>query len=165
MLIKKIVIHEDLIRGFKNSALKHSPYEYIEAILGLQKDTTLFVYAFDLIGITSSIETKNYIEIVYDRPEEEIEAGSNLKYFGTIHSHPRYSLEPSDIDKSQFIETINENLVEYDGVQHEVLTDKIMGIMFAREQPKVIEYGLVFYNEAMEKIDLIITETKRGKTI
>jgi len=165
MLIKKIVIHKKLIESFKAKALLANPYEYIEAIMGLQKKDCLYVYAFDEIQIINTINSRTYKEIQYCRPEEEVEAGTKYKYFGSIHSHPGSGcdLRPSRKDISDFLNQGQQETFWEGGSEGNCLTDQIMGIMGVHRKKKVIEYGMVFYNTLMEKIDVIISENRIKK--
>ena len=157
MLIKTIVIHESLIEEFRKKALKESPYEHIAAILGCQKADTLYVHAFDELEIIQVTNTRKYRMIQYDRPEEELEAATKLKYFGTIHSHPKALPDASTEDRTEFLSHSTVDLEDYNGFQTESLLEAVMGIMSVHRRKRIIESGIVFYNTDMEKINVIIS--------
>jgi hypothetical protein len=163
-LIKNIVIHEKLIQQFKKKALKTLPFEHAEAILGLQKDDTLYVYVLDeykIIGVSKTVNNRTIkTTISYLQPEEEIEAGTGLKYFGSIHSHPFHPPIPSKIDEIEFMRTNVEEIYDLRAEQHEILTEKVMGIMSVKKRRKVNEHSLSFYNEQMESLQIIISTNK-----
>ena len=88
--------------------------------------------------------------------------GINLeKYFGTLHSHPNGTLHCSEADKQSFLEAQNEYFI-FEDCEGEQLIDEIMGIMGVEDRPKVIQYGIMFYNNALKPIELIISENKKG---
>ena len=163
MAIRRILIHKSLIDSFKRQALKVMPHEHIVALLGRMVDDDLHICALDSVNIITSTSGPLKITLYYEHPEEEIEAGTNLKYFGTLHSHPNKSLDPSEDDKKDFLNTFNN--VEYSEGPHEgeYLPEQIMGIMSVTKKKKVHQYGIQFYNIDFELIDLIISENRPKK--
>ena len=153
-MIQRIIIHKSLIDSFKRKAVKMLPKETIVAILGKQVDDELYVYAFDSLNIRRAWNTR----IEYEQPEEEMEAGTTLKYFGTLHSHSNGMLHLSEMDKKSFLECQSEYFI-FEDCEGEQLIDEIMGIMGIARRPKVIQYGIMFYNNALKPIELIISET------
>ena len=164
MAIRRIVIHKSLIDSFKRKALKVMPHEHIVALLGRMVEKDLHICALDNINIVATRSGPLKITLQYDHPEEEIEAGTTLKYFGTLHSHPNKSLDPSNDDKKDFLNTFNN--VEYSEGQHEgeYLQDQIMGIMSVIKKKKVHQYGIQFYDIDLQPIDLIISENRPKKS-
>lgn len=155
MFITQIVIHNDIVNEFKQKALRAYPNECISAILGKQVMDTLYIYALDDL----SVNRTNPRGISYQSAEEEIEAGTNLKYFGTIHTHSNAVLTHSYIDKKGFIadqfkETNSCGFID------EILEDRIMGIMAIADRKKVFQWGLIFFNEQMQQIETLISESK-----
>lgn len=162
-MIKRIIIHKTLIDSFKRKALRAIPKEHIVAILGkLSTDhESLYAYAFDEIEITSQTDTAKHVYLEYYQPEEEIEAGTTLKYYGTLHSHPRGSTAPSEQDKEDFrahFNNENENFRQY---VLEYLPDEIMGIMRVIKKNRVTQYALTFYNIDMTPLELYISESRK----
>lgn len=161
-MIGRIIVHKSLIDSFKRKAVKAMPYEIIVAILGRMVKNELHIYAFDTIEVETSISGPRVMTLQYGQPEEEIEAGTNLKYFGTLHSHPNSDAVPSEADKKDFVEKFNAEEFSANGIALEFLRDEIMGIMSLRRKKSVIHYSLMFYNIDFEPIELIISETKKG---
>jgi len=161
-MMQRIVVHKSLIDSFKRRAVKAMPYEIIVAVLGKMVKNELHIYAFDTIEVETSISGARVMTLQYGQPEEEIEAGTTLKYFGTLHSHPNSDAVPSEADKADFVEKFNAEEFSSDGIALEYLRDEIMGIMSLRRKKSVIHYSLVFYNIDFQPIELIISETKKG---
>lgn len=160
--IKRVVIHSLLLNSFKRKCLEAYPYEYITAVLGKQKGTTLYIHALDKLDITEQVNAKRKLFIQYDQPEEEMEAGTNLKYFGTIHSHPGYGgCIPSDDDKKDLSITATESDYSDGSVAGETLTDKLMGIMYLEKRTKVNHFGLVFYDVNYNQLEVLISDNVR----
>jgi proteasome lid subunit RPN8/RPN11 len=155
MLIKQIVIHNDIVNEFKQKARNAFPRECIAALMGKQILETLYIHALDEINVIKTT-TEN---LIYNRASEELLAGTKLKYFGTIHSHPNALLTYSTTDKNDFIsEQYKESLT--DGYIDESLEDKVMGIMVLNDRKKVFQWGIVFFNQKLEQIETLISETK-----
>lgn len=158
-MISSIVVHQKLVNTFKRKAVKAIPQEIIVAILGKMDEDILYIHAFDYLDIDKHNSTAKKITITYSQPEEEIEAGTKLKYFGTLHSHPNSTIEPTDVDISEFRKVFNAEPVVLDGEEVEYLHDEIMGIMSVTKKKKVIQYNLVFYNIDLEPIPISYSET------
>lgn len=162
-MIQRIIVHKSLIDSFKKKAIKAMPHEIIVAVLGKLVNDELHIYAFDEIEVEDSIVGSKRMVLKYWQPEEEMEAGTTLKYFGTLHSHPNCTVEPSEIDKKYFIEIFNAEEFLHEGFEWEYLHDEIMGIMSLKSRSKVVQYGLAFYNVDFEPIEVIISETKKER--
>ena len=162
-IINRIIIHESLLDFFKKKALKALPYEVIVAILGKIVGDELHICAFDEIDIKSATVDAKKWTLTYNQPEEEIEAGTTLKYFGTLHSHPNGKTDPSEEDKEDFLIRFNGEEITFRGLICEHLYDEIMGIMSIKPMKYVIHYGLSFYNIDLEKIEIIISENRKRK--
>jgi proteasome lid subunit RPN8/RPN11 len=162
-MIERIVVHKSLVDSFKRKAAKAMPHEIIVAVLGKMANDELHIYAFDHIEVDSSVVGARRMMLQYGQPEEEMEAGTNLKYYGTLHSHPNSTTKPSDIDKKDFMEKFNAEEISQEGEVFEYLHDEIMGIMSLNKKTKVIQYGLVFYNIDFEPIEIIIAEDKKNQ--
>lgn len=160
-MIKRVIIHKSLIDSFKKEAVKVLPWEYIVALLGKMKGDDLHIYAFDRLEITSWTNGQRKATLEYWQPEEEIEAGTSLKYFGTLHSHPYGTTEPSEDDKVDFRRIYNDGEYEDGKFAGEQLRDEIMGIMRVEKKKRVIQYGIAFYNIDLEPIEVIISETRK----
>lgn len=160
-MIKKIIIHESLLTRFKGTAFNAVPFEHIEAILGKQVKEVLYVYALAEIKIFSMTNTKDMKIISYYPPEEDIQADTGYKYFGSLHTHPNGDISPSTEDIADFIRGETEEFYWEGEEQVEILNEKIMGIMSIRRRKKVYEIGIVFYNTDMEKLELVITENRK----
>jgi proteasome lid subunit RPN8/RPN11 len=161
-MIGRLIVHKSLIDSFKRKAVKAMPYEVIVAVLGKMVKNELHIYAFDTIEVETSISGARVMMLQYGQPEEEMEAGTTLKYYGTLHSHPNSDAVPSEIDKADFVEKFNGEAFTHDGLEWEYLRDEIMGIMSLSRKKSVIHYSLMFYNIDFEPIELIISETKKG---
>ena len=161
-MIKRIVIHKKILESFKRKAVKAMPNEIIVAILGkMEKHDVLHIYALDTLEVVSS-EVKTRVKILkYYQPEEEMEAGTTLKYFGTLHTHPDMAIEPSEADKKDFLEKFNAEEINHMGTTWEYLPDEIMGILSFKRGKKVIQYTLAFYNIDFQQIQVTISEDKR----
>jgi proteasome lid subunit RPN8/RPN11 len=162
-MIQRIIIHKSLIDSFKKTAIKALPWEYIVAVLGKMICDDLHVYAFDKINMDSWINDTNESTLHYWQPEEEVEAGSGLKYFGTLHSHPNGTTQPSECDIKDFRKKYNHgDYTDEEGFIGEELCDEIMGIMQVAKKKRVIHYGITFYNINLEPIEVIISETRKS---
>ncbi len=161
-MIQRIVVHKSLIDSFKKKAVKAMPHEIIVAVLGKIVKNELHIYATDTLEVETSIVGARRMMLQYNQPEEEIEAGTTLKYYGTLHSHPNSTVEPSNVDKADFVEKFNGEESIHAGIEYEYLRDEIMGIMSLRRKKSVVHYSLVFYNIDFEPIELIISENKKG---
>jgi hypothetical protein len=128
--------------------------------LGKIINDDLHISVFDSLEILSAVNDKEYYYLNYSQPEEEMEAGTSLKFFGTLHSHPTGSTKPSEQDISDFLDKHNNE--DYGDEEHEweYLHDEIMGIMGIKKHRKVIQYGLVFYDIDMKPIEVIISEDR-----
>jgi proteasome lid subunit RPN8/RPN11 len=161
-MITEIVIHKSLIDEFKQDALGFYPHEHIQAILGRQFGSKLIVYAFYDLNNLERSKNEREVSIRFDAPEIEIE-DTKYKYFGNIHSHPDGPLKYSKWDAQEFVSR-QEELIIYDrGYQVELLSEKIMGIMQINKLKAGCQWGIVFYNEDLEIIPLVISETSDKK--
>jgi hypothetical protein len=170
MDVHRIIIEKKTLEGFKRRAFKAFPNEHIEAVLGRFEPSnkvrmnTLYVYAFDELDQAKSGKRR----IDYFLPEEEVEAGTTLKYFGTLHTHPKTHCEPSPDDWESFLKTsqVEEQPVETYYVQ--ILLDEVMGIMYLDKKSTKKMYGFAFYNRQGQQIEFIISEIpkrrRRGKS-
>lgn len=162
-MIQQVVIHKRLVDAFKRRALAVMPHEHIVAVMGRQQGETLYVHAFDVVDVFNKVSNDKEIAISYYQPEEEIEAGTTLKYFGTLHSHPNRALRPSKTDIKDFLEGHNSDFYPCGTWHGETLRDEIMGIMRVNKNKKVNQWGLVFYNIDLSPLELLIAENKRGQ--
>ena len=161
-MIQQVIIHKRLVDEFKRRALAAMPYEHIVAVMGRQQGETLYVHALDVLDVYSNVSNDKEIAISYQQPEEEIEAGTTLKYFGTLHSHPNRALRPSKADIKDFREGPNSDFYSKGTWHGETLRDEIMGIMRVNKNKKVNQWGMVFYNIDLSPVELLIAENKRG---
>jgi proteasome lid subunit RPN8/RPN11 len=160
-MIQRIIIHKSTLDSFKRKAIKALPYETIVAIIGKVENNELLIYDFDTLNIISSEDDGEWIMLKYDQPEEEIEV-DDIKYFGTLHTHPDATTEPSSIDIEDFFTRYNAEEYCHDGYEWEYLHDEIMGIMSIKNKENVIQYGLNFYNIDLKPIEIVISESKKG---
>jgi|ERR1035438_2992397 proteasome lid subunit RPN8/RPN11 len=156
-MIERIIVHKTLIDSFKRKAVKALPNEIIVAVLGKMEKNDLHVYAFDKLEVVKSKHTF----IQYEQPEEELEAGSDLKYFGTLHSHPNGTLHTSEDDRESFFNAHNSDHFMIEDHEGEQLMDEIMGIMGIVRKRKVIHYGIAFYNSEIKPIEVIFSENRK----
>jgi hypothetical protein len=163
MLITEIIIHASTITKFKKDSIKYYPKEHIQAILGIQTGSKLYVYAFYDMDVIKRTNDKKEISIDYRCPEIEIEEDSIYKYFGNIHTHPNGPLKYSNCDVKEFLDRSANDTIDYEKYQYELLPGKIMGIMQINKIKNGYQYGLIFYNENLENIPLIISEAKEKK--
>lgn len=162
MNITRIVVDKYILDGFKRRALKEFPKEHIEAILGkAQADGTILqIHAFDEI---EKYESKKY-EVNYAQPEDEIEAGTTLKYYGTLHTHPTTDTTPSSYDWKDFLGTQEDECLvggEKRGYYVHTMADEIMGIMYINKNTRQKFFGFAFYNRQGNQIELVISEKLR----
>jgi len=162
-MIQRIIIHKTLVDSFKRKALKAFPHEHIVAILGKMVGNDLHVCALDELDEVETFNNSKYCFIQYYQPEEEIEAGTTLKYFGTLHSHPAGTLKPSEEDRHGFFKAYNEDSFEFQGHEGEQLCDQIMGIMRIVKLPKIIQHGLAFYDIDFKSLEILISEDRKKK--
>lgn len=161
MDVHRIVIEKKVLESFKRRAFKEFPNEHIEALLGRLQITNdmnvLSIYAFEKLDK----EKAEKRIVVYSMAEEEIEAGTSLKYFGTLHTHPKSRLEPSDEDWKSFLHTsqVEEQLVN--GYYSQVLLDEVMGIMYIDRKAKQKFSGIAFYNRQGNQIEVVISEHEK----
>ena len=162
-MIKKIIIHKNILDSFKRKACKAMPHEIIAAILGKIEKDVLHICALDDIEVEVSVVRTRSKYLKYGQPEEEMEAGTNLKYYGTLHTHPNMTVDPSDDDKKDFLEKFNAEEYSSDGCSWEYLPDEIMGILSLVKKKKVMQYTLVFYNIDFTQIQVTTAEDKKKK--
>jgi len=163
MPITEIVIHKSIIDKFKKAALNFYPKEHIQAVLGKQIGNRLNICAFYDMSVSKRINNKEEISISYECPEIELEEGSPYKYFGNIHTHPGGPLKYSNWDAKEFLDRSINDLADVNKYQHELLSGKIMGIMQLNKVKNGCQYGIIFYNENLEIIPIIISETKEKR--
>jgi hypothetical protein len=165
-MIRKIVIHNTLVNRFKREAIKALPHEHIVAVLGKTTRGIIYVHALDELEVFAkkSQVRKDTYNIEYYQPEVEIEAGSNLKYFGTLHTHPNEDVPtPSELDKKTFWEQYNNEFYVAENCENEILRDEIMGIMSLNKKGKSVKHNLAFYNIDINTIELEIRKTVNGR--
>lgn len=166
MEISRIVVDKRLMTEFKRRAFRAYPKEHVEAILGKVGHTdnidVLYVFAFDELEKDPEKTKKN--TVIYDYPEEEIEAGSNLKYFGTLHTHPNTDLVPSPLDWKDFMANQDNEFLsggKKRGVIHITMVDEIMGIMYLSKKMRQKFTGCAFFNRMGNQIEFIVAENLR----
>ncbi len=144
MDIRKIVIDQKIYNTFKNQCFREYPNEFIKAILGIYKNNSLYIYSFANLKILK----KTPFELTYLEAEEEIDEGSNLKYLGTIHTHPDNDFGPSKEDWKSF--NLNDDYNPH---------DLIMGISYISIKNNRKFFGSSFYSATQDNIPLIISSS------
>jgi proteasome lid subunit RPN8/RPN11 len=154
-MIKRIVVHKDVINAFKRRALKKYPNEYGEIILGkLSDNDTLHIYVFDRLNIFSATSSVLH----YGMPEEEVCEGHNLDFFGVIHTHINSLDGPSETDWHFFDYAVNEDHSILNDEEITTLNSYVIGILYLKKLKNVTHWSLYFYNINHEPIEIIYSE-------
>ena len=92
------VLNQAALRRFKRRAREHFPKEYMEAVVGFEKDGVFFVVDLETIALKQAKGWVDFVdaEEVEDIHEEAREDG--LEWLGTCHTHPNCDPVPSDAD-------------------------------------------------------------------
>lgn len=145
--IDRVIIDQAVLNAFKRRSVKCYPKEHIEALLGIFKNKILYIHVIE--PLEKGTATKEYCS--YWPPEEEFEYEEMpLKYYGTIHTHPNYDMDPSDEDWESSFNTHKEDLC-----------DLIMGISHISIKGTRRFFGFTFYDMNKKIIDFVVAEGKK----
>jgi hypothetical protein len=161
MKLTRVVVDPIVLKQFKKRCIADYPKEHIEAAMGRVHGSVVYIHAFD--PIIPKVTTNRFL--IYDRPGEEIEAGTNLKFLGTIHTHPNALLEASADDWYQFLADTDAGRAEIQTQKSydTIITDTIMGIMSIIKRRGRFFTGFIFYNLDKKVMDFLVGEPLKPK--
>lgn len=96
----KVQVSRSVLNGFRQRALKKYPLEHLETVWGKISHHAIQVIAFYPVDHTSKPDACIYSPTdIEEQREKEVDfPEGNLKFLGTIHSHPDAAPWPSESD-------------------------------------------------------------------
>ncbi len=94
----KVQVARNVLDGYRRRALKKYPDEYMESIFGRVDGQTILIMAFYPIEHKGTPEKCEYETAAIDEQQDGTDCPPNMKWLGTIHSHPDASAHPSGAD-------------------------------------------------------------------